>query len=109
MRSIDFPETIVASGAQTSDLKGIQRTNRSCVANGTGSRIEAFVFNHNVFCSLRKRGTNQRNNAVAANAPSSWAITKPGTSVGRMPAKGSEAARAKVTAEFANEVEAVNQ
>jgi hypothetical protein len=34
---------------------------------------------------------------------------KPGTSAGRMPAKVSEAARARVTAGFANEVEEVNQ
>ena len=56
-----------------------------------------------------KVGINQRNRAVAANAPSNWAAMKPGVSTGRMPAKVSEAALARVTAGLAKEVEAVNQ
>jgi hypothetical protein len=54
-------------------------------------------------------GTSQWNSQVAVIAPSIWATMKPGTSVGRMPAKVSLAARAIVTAGFAKEVEAVNQ
>src|SRR5688572_7871272 len=57
----------------------------------------------------RDTGTSQRNSQVAAAAPASCATTKPGTSAGRMPANVSLAARASVTAGFANEVDAVNQ
>src|SRR5580700_8579680 len=54
-------------------------------------------------------GTSHRNVAVAAAAPRSCATTKPGTSTGRMPEKVSVAARARVTAGLANEVDDVNQ
>src|SRR5262249_42143554 len=54
-------------------------------------------------------GTSQRNSAVASAAPTSCATTKPGTSWGRIPAKVSVAARARVTAGFAKLVEDVNQ
>ena len=56
-----------------------------------------------------KDGTSQRKRRVATAAPMSCARIKPGTSEGRIPAKVSLAARARVTAGFANEVEAVNQ
>jgi hypothetical protein len=46
--------------------------------------------------------------ASAARAPASWAAMKAGTEAGAMPAKVSERLRARVTAGFANEVEAVN-
>jgi hypothetical protein len=52
---------------------------------------------------------NQANNAVAAAAPISCATMKPGTATGRMPVNVSLAARARVTAGFANDVDAVNQ
>jgi hypothetical protein len=51
----------------------------------------------------------QRNRNVAAAPPKSWATMNPGASTGRMPVKVSDAARARVTAGLANEVEAVNQ
>src|SRR5260221_2316019 len=54
-------------------------------------------------------GSSQRARNVAAAAPASCAATKPGTSTGRIPANVSLAARAAVTAGFANEVDAVNQ
>jgi hypothetical protein len=54
-------------------------------------------------------GINNRNSAVAATAPSNSATTKPGASAGRIPTKVSLAARAVVTAGFANDVEVVNQ
>src|SRR5215469_8775107 len=54
-------------------------------------------------------GTSQPNNAVAAAAPNNCAVTKPGTSAGRMPLKVSVAALARVTAGLANDVDAVNQ
>ena len=60
-------------------------------------------------CSTRTAGTSQRNGIVAVDAPASCATTKPGTSVGRMPAKVSVSDRATVTAGFANDVDAVNQ
>ena len=47
--------------------------------------------------------------AGAALATASWAAMKAGASSGRIPAKLFVAARASVTAGFANEVEAVNQ
>jgi len=47
--------------------------------------------------------------ARAAAAPSSCATMKAGASEGRMPANVSLAARARVTAGLANDVEAVNQ
>ena len=55
------------------------------------------------------RGVSQRKSAVAAAAPRSCATMNAGASAGRMPAKVSVADRAKVTAGFANEVDAVNQ
>lgn len=54
-------------------------------------------------------GTSQRKRSVAAAAPASWAAMKPGASCGRIPAKVLVAARARVTAGFAKDVEAVNQ
>src|ERR1700732_850491 len=54
-------------------------------------------------------GTSQRNRAVAADAPIAWLTRNAGTSFGRIPANVSVAARAIVTAGFANEVDAVNQ
>jgi len=49
------------------------------------------------------------NSAVAAAAPKSCTTMNPGASCGRMPAKVSVAARARVTAGLAKLVEAVNQ
>src|SRR5262245_14128648 len=54
-------------------------------------------------------GASRRNRSVAAAAPRSCARMKPGASAGRMPANVLLKARARVTAGFANEVEAVNQ
>src|SRR4029453_7427996 len=54
-------------------------------------------------------GTSHAKSPVATAAPASWATMNAGTSVGRMPAKVSLAARAMVTAGFAKEVDAVNQ
>jgi len=47
--------------------------------------------------------------AVAAPAPKSWTMMKPGASLGRIPANVSLAERARVTAGFANDVDDVNQ
>src|SRR5882724_9608996 len=55
------------------------------------------------------RGVSQQNSAVAEPAPSSWAMMNAGASAGRIPANVSVADRARVTAGFANDVEAVNQ
>src|SRR5437016_7610222 len=55
------------------------------------------------------RGVSQQNRAVAEPAPSSWATMNAGASAGRIPANVSVADRARVTAGFANDVEAVNQ
>ena len=54
-------------------------------------------------------GISQRNKSVAASAPSNCTAMKPGVSMGRMPVKVSLIERARVTAGFAKEVEAVNQ
>src|SRR5215467_6910188 len=54
-------------------------------------------------------GTSQRNRIVAAAAPTAWLTKNAGTSAGRIPANVSVAARAIVTAGFANDVDAVNQ
>src|SRR6185312_14583485 len=54
-------------------------------------------------------GTSHRKSAVDAAAPRSWATMNPGASAGRIPAKVSLAARARVTAGLANEVDEVNQ
>ena len=54
-------------------------------------------------------GTSPRKSAVEAAAPASCATTKPGASAGRIPANVSLAARARVTAVLANDVEAVNR
>ena len=51
----------------------------------------------------------QANSAVAAAAPAICATTKAGASIGRIPAKVSESARATVTTGLAKEVEEVNQ
>src|ERR1044072_7294936 len=59
--------------------------------------------------SFGSEGSSQRNNAVAKNAPPNCARMKAGASVGLMPANVSLIDLAKVTAGFANEVEAVNQ
>src|SRR5215471_2689363 len=56
-----------------------------------------------------RAGTSQRKSNVAANAPASCATMKPGASTGRIPANVSLAARARVTAGFANDVDEVNQ
>jgi hypothetical protein len=53
-------------------------------------------------------GYSQLNSKVARYAASNWAEIKPSVSIGRMPADVSLAARAKVTAVWANEVEDVN-
>ena len=58
---------------------------------------------------VRGAGTSQPKSQVAAAAPATCASTKLGTSAGRIPANVSLAARARVTAGFANEVEEVNQ
>jgi hypothetical protein len=79
---------------------------------------DSFAVSHIYFLSCGTRtarasfdseGTSQRNKAVAKNAPPSCARMKAGASVGLMPANVSLIDRAKVTAGFANEVEAVNQ
>src|SRR3954466_15028132 len=54
-------------------------------------------------------GTSHRNRIVATAAPASCATMNPATSAGRMPANVSVSARARVTAGFANDVDAVNQ
>lgn len=59
--------------------------------------------------SFGSEGTSHRKSSVAAIAPANCATMKPGTSAGLMPANVSDAARARVTAGFANEVEEVNQ
>jgi hypothetical protein len=59
--------------------------------------------------TIRCGATSHRKRAVAVAAPRSCAATNAGTSAGRMPANVSLAARASVTAGFANEVDAVNQ
>jgi len=61
------------------------------------------------FATSGRPGTNQRKRTVAPAAPTIWAITNPGASPGRIPANVSDAARASVTAGFANEVDYVNQ
>src|SRR5262245_16897891 len=64
---------------------------------------------HGASCPSGNGGANQRSASVAAPAPRSCATTNPGASTGRIPAKVSLAARASVTAGFANEVDDVNQ
>jgi hypothetical protein len=59
--------------------------------------------------SLGSKGASHRNRAVADAAPANCAMTNPGASIGRIPAKVSEAERANVTAGFAKDVDAVNQ
>src|ERR1700730_8370785 len=59
--------------------------------------------------STGNEGMSHRNKAVAPAAPRSCAVMKPGTSVGRIPAKVSLADRASVTAGLANDVDEVNQ
>ncbi len=54
-------------------------------------------------------GTSQRKSSVAAIAPKSCATINAGTSINLIPAKLSLIERAKVTAGFANDVDAVNQ
>ena len=54
-------------------------------------------------------GTNHLKSAVATAAPNNCAAMKPPTSIGRMPLNVSVIALAKVTAGFANDVDAVNQ
>src|SRR5437762_11061510 len=54
-------------------------------------------------------GTSHLKSIVAANAPNSCETMNAGASDGRMPAKVFVAARASVTAGFANDVDAVNQ
>src|SRR5262249_31080308 len=74
-----------------------------------GHRLASIPFPTTSRVDLRSLGTSQRTRAVAAVAPISCASTNPGTSVGRIPANVSLAARAIVTAGLANDVEAVNQ
>jgi hypothetical protein len=59
-------------------------------------------------CSLID-GISHLKSSVAANPPANCAPTNPATSVGLMPEKVFVAERARVTAGFANEVDAVNQ
>src|SRR5438477_12755371 len=59
--------------------------------------------------SPKRSGSSQRKSRVAVTAPANCAAMDAGTSTGRIPAKLLENARARVTAGFANEVEAVNQ
>src|SRR6266567_1435693 len=47
--------------------------------------------------------------ATATRSPTSWAVTKPGTDDGAMPANVSLKARPTVTAGFANDVDEVHQ
>ena len=54
-------------------------------------------------------GGARRSSGSANKSPINCAATKPGASIGRMPAKVSLSVRAIVTAGLANEVEAVNQ
>src|SRR5208337_1296782 len=63
--------------------------------------------NYGVHQSSSERS--QLNTYVAASAPKNWENRKPGTSRGRMPANVSLAARARVTAGLANDVDDVNQ
>jgi hypothetical protein len=65
--------------------------------------------NDYIVCCLAAAGYSQQNTIVAAAAPNNCAMMKPGASAGRMPAKVFVAARAKVTAGLAKEVEDVNQ
>ena len=58
---------------------------------------------------LGRAGASHRKSAVAAAAPASCAAMNPGASAGRIPANVSLAARASVTAGFANDVDEVNQ
>ena len=54
-------------------------------------------------------GKSHDQRSVAAPAPSSWAITKPGASAGRIPENVLVNDRANVTAGLAKHVDAVNQ
>src|SRR5262245_51189875 len=58
---------------------------------------------------LFSAGESQENRTVAPNAPVNCISMNPGASFGRMPANVSVRHRARVTAGFANDVEAVNQ
>ena len=58
---------------------------------------------------LGKVGTSHLNSTVAIAAPNICAAINPGTSLGRIPANVSVAARASVTAGLAKDVDAVNQ
>lgn len=60
-------------------------------------------------CAFAERGASQRTNSVAAAPPITWPATNTGTSAGDIPAKVLVAARASVTAGFANDVDEVNQ
>jgi hypothetical protein len=59
--------------------------------------------------SFGSDGASHRKSGVAAIAPASCAAMNPGATAGRIPANVSDAVRARVTAELANEVEDVNQ
>jgi hypothetical protein len=89
-------------------------------ATGTAMKIARASHNHlrvdavcwdvssAVQCTGRL-GTSQRNRKVAAKAPATWDPRNQGTSLGLMPAKVLEKARAIVTAGFAKDVDDVNQ
>jgi hypothetical protein len=64
---------------------------------------------HCVYVFSSFTGISQPASKVAVAAPTICAAMKPGTSEGRMPEKVLLAARASVTAGFANDVEDVNQ
>src|ERR1044071_3173006 len=58
------------------------------------------------FAAFGSAGSNHDHTAVAAKAPSNCATMNPGASAGRIPENVLVTERAKVTAGFANEVEA---
>jgi len=98
------PKKLVESKAQVDAVAGqlAQKTSRHLRASGVVNARE----DHGVH---ERSSFNQRNAAVAAAPPASWATMNPGASAGRMPANVSLAARASVTAGLANDVDAVNQ
>src|SRR5258708_38440376 len=71
----------------------------------SGPFLHAFA----LIAELTWAGASHRKHSVATIAAASCATMNPGASTGRMPANVSLAARAKVTAGLANDVEAVNQ
>ena len=59
------------------------------------------------YAALRA-GQSQAAKSIAASAPVHWAAMKAGTLPGAIPANVSDGERARVTAGFANDVDAVN-